>query len=84
MSGWTIAMIVGAVVLAGLGVLCVVIMRAIRATAETTQELARALEEVQANTAALSRLDHATEAIQRASRSLTDDLRQAGEAPPPR
>jgi hypothetical protein len=74
MSGWTIGLIAGAVVIVAVGGLCAFVLRALQATAETTQELARALEQVQANTAALGRLDQAASSIQEMSRGLSATL----------
>lgn len=76
MSGWAIAMIGGAVAIVLVAALCAFVLRALRTTAETTQELAKALEQVQANTAALAQLDVATTRIERASQDL------AAAAPP--
>ena len=74
MTGWTVAMIGGGVAVVLVAGLCAFVLRALRTTAETTQELARALEQVQASTAALSQLDAATTSIQRASQGLSATL----------
>ncbi len=79
MSAWTIGLVAGGVAVVLVAGLCAFVLRALRTTAETTQELARALEQVQANTAALTQLDAATTKIQRASQGLSQTLQHGPE-----
>lgn len=79
MNAWTIGLIAGGVAVVLVAGLCAFVLRVLRTTAETTQELARALEQVQANTAALAKLDAATTSIQRASQGLSQTLQNGPE-----
>ncbi|MGH9157319.1 MAG: hypothetical protein ACRD1K_16110 [Acidimicrobiales bacterium] len=70
MNAWTVGLVVGGVVLVAVAGLCAFVLRALQTTAETTEQLARALEQVQARTAALAQLDAATSKVQAVTRDL--------------
>ncbi|MEO6121394.1 MAG: hypothetical protein ABIW46_01285 [Acidimicrobiales bacterium] len=74
MSGWTLALIGGAVAVVLVTALCAFVLKALKTTAETTQALAVAMEQLQAKTAALAQLDAATAKAHDVSRGLAATL----------
>lgn len=71
MNGWTIALVVGAVVMVMLVGLCSLVLKALRTTAEGARAVLDALEQVQASTASLTRLDSATQSLRGATEQLS-------------